>query len=519
MGLGAGLKSTPRVYIVGAGPGDPDLISVRGLRCLGRADVVVHDHRVHPDILAQAPAGAERIDVGAPAPRPLDQDAISYLVAEKAREGKVVVRLKWGDPFVFDSGGKEAIFLHEQQIRFEVVPGIPLAIGGSAYAGVPITYPEAGDAVVLIRGNEAETDAPAVVDWAGLAGVGGTIVCYAGARQIDSIARALVAHGRSPVDAAVLVYDATLPVQRTVQGAIGDIALHALPDRPALLVIGPVAGLREHLRWFDTRPLFGRRILVTRAREQAADLIALLRDRGAETIGVPTIRIVPPEDGAPLDAACDTAERYDWIVFTSVNGVEHFMRRFLERRDIRDLKDVRLCTVGPATAAALAQYGVRVDLTPAEHRAEGLVEAFAAFGKMYGMRVLLPRAEMARELVGEELRAMGAEVMDVEVYRTLPAGEGSGPDVYGMLLDGRIDAVTFTSASTVRNFVRLLGEEQAPDLLRSTVVATIGPVTAEAARQLGIEPAIVPSEYTVAALVDALTDYFVEHPQSATVAR
>jgi uroporphyrinogen III methyltransferase / synthase len=513
------MNTAPLVYIVGAGPGDPDLISVRGVDCLTRADVVVHDHRVHPELLARAPAGAERIDVGAPAPRPLDQDAISYLLAEKAREGKVVVRLKWGDPFVFDSGGKEAIFLHEQRIRFEVVPGIPVAIAGCAYAGVPITYPQAGDVLVLIRGDEAETDVPALVDWRALAGVGGTIVCYAGARQIDGIARALVAHGRSPVDAAVLVYDATLPAQRTVDGAIGDIALHAVPDRPALLVVGPVAGLREHLRWFDARPLFGRRILVTRAREQAAELNALLTESGAEAINVPTIRILPPADSAPLDKACDTAEQYDWIVFTSVNGVEHFMSRLLARRDIRDLKGVRLCTVGPATAAAVTAYGLRVDLTPAEHRAEGLVDAFAGLGQIRGLRILFPRAATGRELVGEELRAMGAEVVEVEAYRTVAAAESSGPDVYRMLLDGRIDAVTFTSASTVRNFVRLLGDEQAPDLLRSTVVATIGPVTAEAARQLGIEPAVIPAEYTVPALVQALVDYFIEHPQSAALSR
>lgn len=500
----------PRVYIVGTGPGDPDLISVRGLRCLERADVVVHDHRVHRDTLALAPAGAERIDVGAPAPRPFDQDAISYLVAEKAREGKVVVRLKWGDPFVFDSGGKEAIFLHEQRIRFEVVPGIPLAIAGPAYAGVPLTYPAAGDAVVLIRGNETETGAAAVVDWASVAGIGGTIVCYAGARQIETITRALVAHGRSPVDAAVLVYDATLPSQRTVTGAVGDIALHALSDRSALLVVGPVAGLRDHLRWFDVRPLFGLRVLVTRARDQAGDLVGLLQDRGADTICLPTIRIVPPADSAPLDAACDEADRYDWIVFSSANGVEHFMRCFLERRDIRDLSGVRLCTVGPATGAALERYGLRVDLVPAEHRAEGLFEALAGAGNTRSLRVLLPRAEGGRQLVADELRAMGAEVTDVVAYQTVTESVSGWPDVYRMLLDRQIDAVTFTSASTVRNLVGLLGEEQAPDLLRPTTVATIGPVTAEAARQLGIEPAIVSREYTVPALVEALVHHFQE---------
>ncbi len=491
-------------------------MSVRGLRCLERAEVIIYDHRVHPGVLAMAPAGAERIDVGAPAPRPLDQDAISYLVAEKARDGRLVVRLKWGDPFVFDSGGKEAIFLHEQRIPFEVVPGIPVAIAGPAYAGVPVTYPDAGDTVILIRGNEAETDAPAHVDWGRIAALDGTLVCYAGARQIAGITQALVSHGRSPDQAAVLVYDATTPVQHTIQGTLGDLGGQALADRPALLVVGAVVGLRAYLRWFDTRPLFGRRIVVTRAREQAGELIRLLEDLGAETVPVPTIRIAPSEDGTALDAACDTAETFDWIVFTSLNGVDHFMRRFLERRDIRDLKPVRICAVGPATATGLARYGIRVDLTPAEYRAEGILDAFAAAGPVRGGRFLLPRAEAARELLGDELRKAGAEVVDVDTYRTLAIRDDGGPDVYRMLLDGRVDAVTFTSASTVRSFAALLGEDQAADLLRSTVVATIGPVTAEAAQQLGISAAVMPEQYTVPALVQALVDYFGQQSGKGT---
>jgi uroporphyrinogen III methyltransferase / synthase len=507
-----------RVYIVGAGPGDPELISVRGRRCLERAEVVLHDHRIHARTLALAPAGAERIDVGAPAPEPLDQAAISYLLAEKAREGKVVVRLKWGDPFVFDSAGKEAVFLHEQGIPFEVVPGVPIAVAGPTYAGVPLTYPSAGDVVVLVRGHETEIGAPVEVDWASVARIGGTIVCYAGPGRVEEITRALLAAGRPPVDAAILMYDATLPSQETVTGSLGEIALHASADRAALLVVGPVAGLREHLRWFDTRPLFGRRVLVTRARDQAAELVALLEDRGAETICLPTIRIVPAAETAALEAVCDRVDGFDWIVFSSANAVEHFMRCLLERRDIRDLKGVRLCAVGPATESALAHHGVRVDLVPSEHRAEGLVAALAGqLGGARRPRVLIPRAEAGRQLVGDELRAMGVDVVEVVAYRTVADGEAGSPDVYRMLLDRRIDAVTFTSASTVRNFVRLLGEDQAPDLLRLTTVAAIGPVTAEAARQLGIEPAVVPGQYTVPALVDALVRHFEEHARTASL--
>lgn len=505
------------VFLVGAGPGDPGLLTVRGLRCLAQAEVVVHDHRVPDGVLRLAPDGAERIDVGAPAPKPLDQDAISYLVAEKAREGKRVVRLKWGDPFVFDSGGKEAIFLHEQGIPFEVVPGLPLGLAGPAYAGVPVTYPGAGDTVVLVRGNEADTDTAPQVDWAAVGALGGTLVCHAGAKQIALVTRALRQHGRPAEEAAVLVYAATTPAQQTVQGTLADIAERAEEGRPALLVVGAVAGLREHLRWFDRRPLFGRRIVVTRAREQAGDLISMLEDLGAEAIAMPAIRIAPPEDDAALDAACDAADSFDWIVFTSVNGVEHFMRRFLERRDVRDLKGVHICTVGTETAASLARYGLRVDLTPDEYRAEGIVAALTAHEAVAGQRFLLPRGQLARELIGDALRSAGAEVEEVVAYRTLPGSESGGQEVYRMLLDRRIDVVTFTSASTVRNFVQMLGADQTVDLLRTTAVAVIGPVTAETAQQLGIAATIMPEKYTVTALVQALVDHFRQHPEPVTV--
>jgi uroporphyrinogen III methyltransferase/synthase len=512
------MTSSPRVYLVGAGPGDPTLITVRGMRCLQRAEVVVYDHRVHQRLLDAAPAAAERIDVGAAAPRPLDQDAISFLLAEKAREGRIVVRLKWGDPFVFDSGGKEALFLHEQRIPFEVVPGIPVAAAASAYAGVPLTYPEAGDVVALVRGNEAETDALPHVDWAHLAALRGTLACYASARQVSAIARALIGHGAPGDGPAALVYRGTTPAQQTVEATLADIAASDPAPGPGLLVVGRVAAFRRHLRWFDTRPLFGRRIVVTRSAEQAGDLVARLEDLGAETIAMPTIQIREVEDPAAVDAAIDAVEAFDWIVFTSANGVEHFMRRFLERRDIRDLAGVRICTVGPATTAAVERHGIRVDVTPPEFRAEAVVAALAGQGPVPGRRVLLPRADIARDLLVEELAGAGADVLDVAVYRTIDAGESDGQEVYRQLLERSIDAVTFTSASTVRNFVRILGEEQAPDLLRSTTVAAIGPVTAEAAEQLGIAPRVVPAEYTIPALVDALADYFRKHPNPVGVA-
>jgi uroporphyrinogen III methyltransferase / synthase len=502
--------STPRVYIVGAGPGDPSLISVRGHRCLQTADVVVYDHRVHRRLLRVAREDAERIDVGAAAPNPLDQDAICFLLAEKAREGKIVVRLKWGDPFVFDSGGKEALFLYEQGVPFEVVPGIPTALGGPAYAGVPVTYPGAGDVLAFVRGHESETDTLPAADWAGLAGLGGTLVCYAGARQIQLMTQALVSHGRSPEEAAALIYDSTTPAQVTIEGTLGEIAGRARDGRAALLVVGAVAGLRSHLRWFDERPLFGKRIVVTRSREQAGELIEMLEERGAEAIPAPTIRIAPPEDLAPLDAACREAGEFDWLVLTSANGVDHFMSRLLAIGDVRDLKGVRICTIGPSTASRLSRYGIRVDLTPEEYRAEAVVAALKGTGDLSGVRFLLPRADIARELLAEELRDAGAEVVEVVAYRTvLGAADTDGDhDIYRMLLDRQIDAVTFTSASTVRNFAAILGPDQAADLLRTTVVACIGPVTAEAAQQLDIATTVMPRRYTIPDLVDVLVEHF-----------
>jgi uroporphyrinogen III methyltransferase/synthase len=304
-----------------------------------------------------------------------------------------------------------------------------------------------------------------------------------------------------------------MPGQRTVQATLGELAQIAAENhrQTAILVVGPVTALREHLRWFDARPLFGRRIVVTRSREQAGELVDLLEERGAEAISAPAIRILPVEDTSALDRACADAGSYDWIVFTSANGVDFFMNRLLAGRgDVRDLKGVRICTIGPSTAARLGRWGIKVDLTPPVYRAEAIVESLKRGTNLNGVRVLLPRADIARELLAEELRNAGARVKEVAAYRTVLASpEGDGEyDVYRMLLERQIHAVTFTSASTVRNFVKMLGEDPAVDLLRTTAVACIGPVTAEAAQKLGIETTIMPSSYTIPALVDAIVEHF-----------
>jgi uroporphyrinogen III methyltransferase / synthase len=504
----------PIVYLVGAGPGDPGLITARGLKCLAAADVVLYDHLINARLLRFARSDAERIDLGASAPKPLEQEAICYLLAEKAREGKVVTRLKWGDPFVFDRGGAEALFLHEQGVPFEVIPGVPAAIGMPTYAGIPVTYPGGGDTLTFVRGHEDEGDLLPQVDWSSLARLEGAIVCYAGMRQMPGIVHALIAHGRPKDEPAAIIYDGTLPTQETIDGTLGDMeAVAKQPPRRsgAILVVGRVVALRQHLRWFDERPLFGKRVLITRTHEQAEDLVDQLEAQGAEAIESPTIRVLPPDDYGPLDEACVGVASFAWIVFASANSVDAFMLRLRTvGKDIRELKGVRLCAIGPATADRLLRHGINVDLLPPEYRTEGVIQALTGTGSLKGVRILLPRADIGRELLTDELRKAGAEVTEVTAYRTVLAeAEGEGdPNIYKMLLEKRIDIVTFTSASTVRNFVRLFGSEVAADLLRSTSVACIGPVTAEAAEQCGIPAAIVPAQYTIPALVEAIVAYF-----------
>jgi uroporphyrinogen III methyltransferase/synthase len=502
------------VFLIGAGPGDPGLITVRGLQCLMVADVVLYDHLVNPRLLRHARPDAEKIDVGVAAPQTSDQDAICYLLAEKAREGKTVARLKWGDPFVFDTGGAEGLFLHEQGIRFEVVPGVPVCIAAPSYCGVPTTYSGGGDTITLIRGYEdGKAQRDINVDWTSLSRLDGTLICYAGPQQIPKIVSHLISHGRPPDEPAAVVYDGTLPTQESLVGSlaeVGERTKRSTDRRPGVLIVGRVVALREHLRWFDSRPLFGKRVLVTRPRDQSAELVERLEAMGAEAIEAPMIRIEPPDNFEALDAACARADTFDWIVFSSINGVDAFIGRLLlSPFDLRALGHAKLCGVGSATAERLARHGLKLDVMPSEYRAEALIHALTQTGDLAGKKILLPHADVGREVIADELRKQGAQVVEVVAYRTVatdPEREGQ-PDVYRMLLEGRIDVVTFTSPSAVRNMVSVLGAEPAVDLLRKTIVAAIGPVTAEAATRSGIETSVVPDKYTVPALVAAIVKY------------
>jgi uroporphyrinogen III methyltransferase/synthase len=355
------------VFLIGAGPGAPDLISLRGFRCLQKADVVIFDHLVHPDLLDAAPAHAERIDVGSAAPEDRDQDAISYLIAEKAREGKVVARLKWGDPFLFDQGGEEALFLHEQGVPYEVIPGVPHAIGASAYAGIPITYPGSGDSVTFVRGHEDEGRGKARIEWAALAKLEGTIVSYAGPQQLPKMLDALMAHGRLADEPAAIVLHGTLSSQRTITGTLGELsaALKETPVGAGLLIVGKVVNFRDHLRWFDSRPLFARRALVMHSNEDPDDLAELLRSHGAEVVD---------DTDAHVDVYRQLLDRkIDLVTFTSASAVLNFAATF----GADQVSDLLAHTIVAIQGVAAADAAARANIVPAVQQPAGPLAGFA----------------------------------------------------------------------------------------------------------------------------------------------
>lgn len=485
------------VYLVGAGPGDPELITLKGRRVLELADCVLHDHLASPALLDLAPPGAERIYVGKKkSDHAFSQDEISRMMVEHARSGQTVVRLKGGDPLIFGRGGEELEALVAAGIRFEVVPGVTTPLGIAAYCGVPLTHREHTSAVTFVTGHNVEQ-----IDW-GRVGASETVVVFMGLTSIGAVARALIENGRSPDTPAMAVRWATRPDQQTIAGTLADLPgriAEAGMKPPATILIGEVVRLRERFDWFERLPLFGQRIVVTRDRSQAADLAIRLHALGAEVIELPVIEIQPPADPGPLDRAIAELERYDWLIFTSANGVRYFMERLDgSARDLRAVR-ARLCAIGPATRKALEALHLKVDLMPAEYVAEGLVAAFADI-ELRGARVLLPRAAVARDVVPLELARRGATVDVVEAYRTeVPAdAESRARAVFG---GGRKpDWITFTSSSTVKNFIRVAGREA----LEGVRAVSIGPVTSSTLRQFGIEPAAEAAPYTMDGLVAAI---------------
>ena len=484
------------VYLVGAGPGDPGLLTLRGAEVLRLADVVVHDRLSAVELLELAPDTAERIDVGkAPRHHRMTQDDINALLVERGLTGQTVVRLKGGDPFVFARGSEEAHALAAAGVPYEVVPGITSALAVPAYGGIPVTQRFSSTSFTVVTGHEDPSSGGGTVDWGAVANTGGTLVILMGVGRWPQIAERLLAAGRSPETPAAAVRWGSRPNQHTVRATLATLADHPL-EAPSVIVVGQVAA--EDLNWFEGRPLFGRTVVVTRARAQASAFAHELRSLGASVIEAPTIEVVDPSDGgAALRAAVDELSSgtgaCDWLVLTSVNGVE---RTFDHLPDARVLAGVRVAAVGTATAEALAARRIVADLVPERFVAEGLIEAFPA-PPPEGGRVLLARAEVARTELPDAVRAMGWEVHDVAAYRTAPAAVAD--DVAERI--AAADAVTFTSSSTVTNLVAAVGADRVPP-----VVASIGPVTTATARKLGLEVTVEATPHTTEALLAALVE-------------
>ncbi len=499
-----------KVFLVGAGPGDPGLITVKGADCIARADVVVYDYLASPTLLAHANPDAEMIYVGKKGgDHTLPQDGINALIVEKAKQGNMVARLKGGDPFIFGRGGEEAEVLIAAGIPFEVVPGVTAAIGASAYAGIPLTHRDYTSDVAFVTGHEDPTKAESSVDWHALATGIGTLVFFMGVKNLPAIAANLVANGRSADTPAAVIRWGTTPKQKTVTATLGTIVDEARAagiKAPAIIIVGGVVNLRKTMQWFEKRPLMGRRIVVTRAREQASDLVQRLAEYGAECIQFPTIQVVPPPDWTELDRAIMTLEQYSWIVFTSVNGVDFFFRRLFENGlDVRALGHIKTAAIGPSTADRLRTWGLKSDIIPESYRAESVVEAFAD-KPVKGSRILLPRAMEARSVLPEELARMGALVDEVTAYETRQA-ENRATDLIARLTERTIDMVTFTSSSTVKNFHRLLPPDQVDRLMDGVCIASIGPITSQTARDLGLSVTIEADTYTIPGLIQAILNH------------
>ena len=498
---------TGRVYLIGAGPGDPDLITVKGLRWLERADVILCDGLANPALLHHARPDCEVIHVEKrPGFQRVQQDEINQLMVAHALQGRCVVRLKGGDPIVFGRGGEEAEVLRDAGIPFEIVPGITSAIAAPAYAGVPVTHRGVSTHVTIVTGTTAALSGPGSVDWEGLARAGGTLLILMGTQNRADIAVRLIAGGRAADTPVTVVQNGTLPNQKTVRTTLGELG-QANVRNPAVIVVGGVAAM--DVGWFESRPLFGRTVMVTRARTQASALSGALSDLGAVVLEAPTLTFTAPENWAAVDAAIRDIDAYDWVVLTSPNGADRFFQRLFEiGHDVRILKGVRIASVGPGTSERARGYHVKVDLEPEIHTSEGLLAALEQVAQVVDRRFLLIRPETARDMLPNGLRAMGGHVEEVAVYRTAPPAQLPA-EVLSAIDANAIDLVTFTSSSTVQNLAGLLGDRLERFRMRIPA-ACIGPITAETAMASGFRVVAqsAPDDVSLAGLVSAIQAHF-----------
>ncbi|MBU0991781.1 MAG: uroporphyrinogen-III C-methyltransferase [Proteobacteria bacterium] len=500
-----------KVYLIGAGPGDPGLITIKGKECIERADVVIYDYLASPALLKYASPKAEVIYVGKKGgDHTLSQEGINALIVDKAKNGLSVARLKGGDPFIFGRGGEEAMELIAAGIAFEIVPGVTSAIAAPAYAGIPLTHRQFTSSVSIITGHEDPLKQESSIDWELIAKSTSTLVFLMGVKNLPQITQQLIRYGKPSDTPIAIVRWGTTPKQKSVQGTletIVKIATEANIKSPSVIVVGGVVTLKDKMKWFENRPLFGKRIVVTRAREQASDLVYLLSELGADCIECPTIKVVPPEDHKPLDQAIDQIKSYTWIIFTSVNGVLFFFDKLFEKKlDVRVLGHLKTASIGPATAEKLLSYGIKSDIVPESYRAESVVEAFKK-EHMNGESVLLPRAAEARPVLPVELRKMGAQVDEVKTYQT-ELVENSANTLLENLGTRTIDLITFTSSSTVKNLRTLIPDEKFEDLMEGITIACIGPITADTAKDLGFSVHIVAESYTIPGLCEAIERYY-----------
>jgi uroporphyrinogen III methyltransferase/synthase len=503
-----------KVFLLGAGPGDPGLLTVKARDVLAGADVIVYDALAFEGLLALAPPRAERIYVGKVAgDHALPQEQINALLVDKAREGKIVARLKGGDPYIFGRGGEEGEALHAAGVPFEEVPGVSSAVAAPAYAGIPLTHRDFSSSVTIVTGHENPAKNRSAHNWQALAQSASTLVFVMGMANLPRIAGNLISAGLDPQTPAALIHRGTMPRQRSLVSTVAQLP-EAARDKgfssPSVVVVGKVAELAEKLNWFEQKPLFGKSVVVTRAREQASGIASALSGLGAEVLEFPTIEIRPPADFTALDSAVALLADYGWIVFTSGNGVRSFFDRLaFAGKDSRALAGCKVAAIGPATAGVLAAYGIRADFVPERFVAESVADGLLCAAPLKGQRILLPRAARARDVLPQELRRAGAQVDVANAYETVPAN-ACRDEVLSRLAEGSLDCVSFGSSSTVENF---LAQVPADVVRRSGArLAAIGPVTAKTLRDNGLECRIMPREYTIPALVEAVRDFFAPCP-------
>lgn len=504
-----------KVYLVGAGPGDARLITLKGLDCIEKGDVIVYDRLANPSLLKKMKPGAEKVYVGKRTDRhTMKQEDINQLLVDLALTGKTVVRLKGGDPTIFGRVGEEAELLRKHGISYEIVPGITAAISVPAYAGIPVTHRDMASSLSIITGHESPDKLDLSINWEKVTNATGTLVFMMGVAKIGYISKQLIHYGRPPETPVALVRWGTRAEQETLTGTLADIEQKVLTadfKPPAVIVVGEVVNQREQLKWAESLPLFGKRILVTRSRAQASNLVRGIEDLGGEPYEFPVIDIAMPQSASLThsDVALAKLESYDWVFFTSVNAVEYFFKH-LERlgKDIRALHKARICAVGPATKEALRERGIASEELPGRFQAEGLLEAFGS-ELQAGQQVLLPRGDLARAWLPEMLREKGLSVTEAVMYETVPVGDDDD-ELLKLLEEGGIHAVTFTSSSTVTNLLSALSRMGIVDpvqALQGAAIACIGPVTAKTATEAGLQVSILAEEATIDSLLEALCSW------------